>query len=97
MSARLERAHPSSKIATETQRHGAERVGRRLRRQRVPKNGGNTSERLDVSLAFPTFFAARVSAGVAGRRATRWDLQRALRISVSLCLCGEIFLDPIAV
>jgi len=27
------------------------------------------------------FFETRVSAGDAGRRATRWDLQRALRIS----------------
>jgi hypothetical protein len=33
-------------------------------------------------LAFPVFFETRVSAGDAGRRATRWDLQRALRISV---------------
>jgi len=33
-------------------------------------------------LAFPVFFEARVSAGDAGRRATRWDLQRALRLSV---------------
>ena len=31
-------------------------------------------------LAFPAFFETRVSAGDAGRRATRWDLLRARRI-----------------
>jgi len=33
-------------------------------------------------LAFPRLFDPRVSTGDAGRRATRWDLLRALRISV---------------
>jgi len=35
-------------------------------------------------LAFPRPFDPRLSTGDAGRRATRWDLQRALWISVPL-------------
>jgi len=63
-------AHQPDQRATETQRHGAERVARRLRRQRGPKACGNTSDRR-ARLAFPQAFEPRVSAGDAGRRATR--------------------------
>jgi hypothetical protein len=44
------------------------------------KNGGNTSE-LWWTLAFPSFFMRVLAAGVAGRRATRWQL-RVLGVSV---------------
>jgi hypothetical protein len=77
-----QRPHASIRSLTKRRIIEVERVTRRLRRRHIEKEGGNASDP-KPPLVFPPSFTMRLSTGKAGRRVTRWDLQRALRISVT--------------
>jgi len=52
---------------------------------RASKTAATQAFWCDARLALPTFYETRCRRR---RRATRWDLQRALQISVTRYLCG---------